>query len=111
MGYTIIQYYTLLYTIIHYYTVLYSIIQYYTVVYSIIQYYTVLYSIIQYYTVLYSTRSSGRSAPLLLAPAEGWGALRAPRALWALLGAFGPLLNSSIQKYTLRRSFRHLELH
>ena len=30
------------------------------------------------------TRSSGRSAPLLLAPAEVWG------ALWALLGAFGP---------------------
>ena len=42
-----------------------------------------------------NTRSSGRSAPLLLAPAEGLGALR------ALLGAFGPLLNSSIQKYTL----------
>ena len=31
------------------------------------------------------TRSSGHSAPLLLAPAEGSGALR------ALLGAFGPL--------------------
>ena len=60
-----------------------------------------------YYTL---TRSSGRSAPLLLAPAEGSGALRAPRALRALLGAFGPLLSSSIQKYTLRQSFRHLEL-
>ena len=36
------------------------------------------------------TRSSGRSAPLLLAPAEGWGALRAPTALRAVLGAFGP---------------------
>ena len=57
-----------------------------------------------YFTFIYSTRSSGRSAPLLLAPVEGWGALR------ALLGAFGPLLSSSIQKYTLRQSFRHLEL-
>ena len=44
------------------------------------------------------------TAALLLAHAEGWG------ALLALLGAFGPLLSSSIQKYTLRRSFRHLEL-
>ena len=35
-----------------------------------------------------STRSSGRSAPLLLAPVESWGALR------ALLGAFRPLFNS-----------------
>ena len=43
------------------------------------------------------TRSSGRYAPLLLAPAEDLGALR------ALLGAFGPLLSSSIQKYTLRK--------
>ena len=39
---------------------------------------------------IFYTRSSGRSALLLLAPAEGWGALRAPRALRALLGAFGP---------------------
>ena len=31
------------------------------------------------------TKSSGHYAPLLLAPAEGLG------ALWALLGAFGPL--------------------
>ena len=37
------------------------------------------------------TRSSGRSAPLLLAPAEGWGALRAPNCPSAVLGAFGPL--------------------
>ena len=43
------------------------------------------------YTVLYlqrlhyiTTRSSERSTPLPLAPAEGWGALR------AVLGAFGP---------------------
>ena len=35
--------------------------------------------------------------PLLLAPAEGSGGLR-------------PLLSSSIQKDTLRQSFRHLEL-
>ena len=33
----------------------------------------------------YNSRSSGHSAPLLPAPAEGQG------ALWALLGAFGPL--------------------
>ena len=38
-----------------------------------------------------NTRSLGCSVPLLLGPAEGLG------ALWALLGAFGPLLNSSIQ--------------
>ena len=36
------------------------------------------------------TRSLGRSAPFLLAPVEGWGALRAPTALRAVLGAFGP---------------------
>ena len=35
-----------------------------------------------------TTRSLGCSAPLLLAPAEGWG------ALWALLGAFSPLFSS-----------------
>ena len=34
------------------------------------------------------TRSSGYSVLLLLAPAEGWGAIR------ALLGAFGPLFKS-----------------
>ena len=38
---------------------------------------------------MFKTRSSGRSAPLLLAPAEGWGALQAPMALRAVLGAFG----------------------
>ena len=57
-----------------------------------------------YYTIIYYTRSLGRSMPLLLAPIESWGALR------ALLGAFSPLLNSSIQKYTSRWSFGHLEL-
>ena len=31
-----------------------------------------------------NARRSGRYAPILLAPAEGWG------ALWALIGAFGP---------------------
>ena len=31
-----------------------------------------------------STTRYGRYTPILLAPAEGWG------ALWALLGAFGP---------------------
>ena len=31
-----------------------------------------------------------RALPLLLAPAEGWGALRAPTALQAVLGAFRP---------------------
>ena len=55
----------------------------------------------------WDTTSSGRYVPLLLAPAEGLGALRVPRAL---LGAFGPLLSSSIQKYTLRRLFGHLIL-
>ena len=50
------------------------------------------------------TRSLGRYAPLLLAPVEGLGALR------VLLGAFGPLLSCSIQKYTLRRLFGHLIL-
>ena len=34
------------------------------------------------------TRRSVRYAPILLAPAEGWG------ALWALLGAFGPLFST-----------------
>ena len=32
------------------------------------------------------TRSSGHSAPFLLAPAEGWGALQAP-----CYGAYGPI--------------------
>ena len=50
------------------------------------------------------TRSLGRYAPLLLAPVEGLGALR------VLLGAFGPLLSCSIQKYTLRQLFGLLEL-
>ena len=49
------------------------------------------------------TRSLGRSAALLLALAEGLRALR------AIQGAFGPLLSSSIKKYTLRQSFRYLE--
>ena len=55
-------------------------------------------------TIYYTTRSSGHFAPLLLAPAEGLGALR------ALLGAFCPLLSSRIQKYTLRWLFGHLTL-
>ena len=54
---------------------------------------------------IFYTRSSGRSAPLLLAPAEGLG------ALWAPQGSFGPILSSSIQKYTLRQLFGHLELY
>ena len=41
-------------------------------------------------TDIITTRRSGRYAPILLAPAEGWGALQAPRARQALLGAFGP---------------------
>ena len=49
---------------------------------------SILYLICIYF--LLNTRSSGRSAPLLLALAEGSGALRAPRALRALLGAFAP---------------------
>ena len=57
------------------------------------------YMYVMYITYRY-TRSSGHSAPLLLAPAEGLG---------ALLGAFSPLLSSSIQKYTLRQLFGHLE--
>ena len=55
--------------------------------YCLVLYYNLLHSTALYYI---STRSSGRSAPLLLAPAESFGALRAPRALKALLGAFGP---------------------
>ena len=47
-----------------------------------------------HYIILFVYRSSGRSAPFLLAPAEGWGALRAPRALLALQGAFCPLFSS-----------------
>merc|ERR1712115_625261 len=47
----------------------------------------VLYSIVLYYT-----RSSGRSAPLLLAPAEGWGALRAPRPFGPFWGPSAPSL-------------------
>ena len=50
------------------------------------------------------TRSFGHYVPLPLAPAEGLGPLR------AVLGAFGPLLSSSIQKYTLRQLFGHLIL-
>ena len=50
------------------------------------------------------TRSSGHYAPLLIALAEGLETLR------ALLGAFGPLLSSTIQKYNLRRLFGHLIL-
>ena len=46
---------------------------------------------LKHLTKFKSTRSLGHSAPLLLAPAEGSGALRAPRTLRALLGAFGPL--------------------
>ena len=46
--------------------------------------------IVQFDCLVLQTRRSGRYAPILLAPAEGWGALRAPRALRALLGAFGP---------------------
>ena len=45
-----------------------------------------------HYIILFVYRSSGRSAPFLLAPAEGWG------ALWALLGAFGPLFSSRRSK-------------
>ena len=39
------------------------------------------------------TRRSRHYVPILIAPAEGWG---------ALLGAFSPLLSSSIQNYNLR---------
>ena len=46
--------------------------------------YDVLHVIIFYFT----TRSSGRFAPLLLAPAEGLGALRAP---WGPAGPAGGL--------------------
>ena len=53
--------------------------------------------VLEYYTCI---RSSERAASLLLALAEGLGALWTPRAL---LGAFSPLLSSSIQKYTLRQ--------
>ena len=38
------------------------------------------------------TRSSGCPAPFLLAPAEGWGALRAP-----CFGAYGPIAGGSRQ--------------
>ena len=40
------------------------------------------------------TRSLGYSAPHLLAPVEGWGALQAPMGLWAILEALGPLFCS-----------------
>ena len=56
------------------------------------------------------TSCSGHYLPLLLVPEEGLGALRAPRAIQALLGAFGPLPSSSIQKFTLRRLLGHLIL-
>ena len=36
------------------------------------------------------TRRSGRYAPIILAPAEGWGPFGPLGALRALLGAFGP---------------------
>ena len=49
---------------------------------------TIIYQPIR--TISY-TRSLGRFVPPLLAPAEGSEALRAPRALGALLGAFSPL--------------------
>ena len=44
--------------------------------------------------IICNTRSSGHSAPLLLAPAEGWEALWALMALWAFLGALGSLFCS-----------------
>ena len=42
-------------------------------------------------TQFLDNRSSGRSAPFLLAPAEGWGALRAPNSPLGCSRAFGPL--------------------
>ena len=51
---------------------------------------------ISYPNILY-TRRSGYYGPILLAPAEGLGALRAPKALRALSGAFGP---SSVEEGT-----------
>ena len=44
-------------------------------------------AISSYLTYKY-TRSLGHSAPLLLAPAEGWEALGAPMVLCTILGAF-----------------------
>ena len=44
------------------------------------------------YTYYIPTRSSGRSAPFLLAPAEGWG---------AVLGAFGPLFIKMANEWQL----------
>ena len=38
---------------------------------------------------IYRTRRSGRYAPILLAPAEGWGPFGPLGALRALMGAFG----------------------
>ena len=39
---------------------------------------------------IYKTRRSGRYAPILLDPAEGWGPFGSIGALRALLGSFGP---------------------
>ena len=48
-------------------------------------------------TGIYSdNRRSGRYAPILLAPAEGWGPFRPLRALRAMLGAFSPQHHSFV---------------
>ena len=58
--------------------------------------------IVVFIRLIFKTRRSGRYAPILLAPAEDWEALRAPRALRALLGALGPLFSSGrcLRRYT-----------
>ena len=49
-----------------------------SVLYFIVFYFIVLYCIALHCIVLYCTRTSGAAGPLVLAPAEGVGALRPP---------------------------------
>ena len=46
-----------------------------------------------HYIILFVYRSSGRSAPFLLAPAEGWGALWAPNGPSGRSGGLRPPLH------------------
>ena len=49
-------------------------------------------------SVIYLTKSSGHSIPLLLAPAEDWGALWAPSGPWGPTGGLLPLVGSKLLK-------------
>ena len=68
---------------------------------------------------LMKTRRFGQpTAALLLTPAEGWGALPAPKAQWTLLGAFSPSrlqyknLYPKMEKYEIKKCwYSHIKSH